>query len=206
MERRAIHIMLVANMAVCVALLCLLTLQTFGWVRLFEEAEAPHLKTLMAGLTLAFVVANGVYLYEMFVAQRSSHFASRSGEAEYLISIGALEESLGRVARKNPEVYEARVTVRKERAAGSPVVVEVRFTAYEDMAVPQLTERLREVLRRRFEEVAGAAVKPQFHLILSRIVEKEDRGKQVRPGGEKGGQVIDLSKGPIYPVADDIPS
>jgi hypothetical protein len=117
--------------------------------------------------------------------------------------MSAIEESLARIAQCIPEVHDARVSVYKDRLDKRPVVIEVSYTAYEGIPIPQITDRIREVVSHRFGEIAGQEIKPQFNIILSRIVEKETRGR-VSKG--KDSKVVDLSKGPIYPVSEDIPS
>lgn len=206
MEPRALRIMLIANMAVSISLLGVMTLEAFELVQIFGRQDASHMsgvRILFTVLTAAFILANFFFVYEAFIAQRASHLKSKSGSSEFTVSINAIEESLGRIARCIPDVHDARVSVFKDRQDKRPLTIEVSYVAYEDNKIPEITDRIREVVAHRFEEIAGPEVKPQFDIILSRIVEKEARA---RPPRGKESKVIDLSKGPIYPVTDDIPS
>jgi hypothetical protein len=206
MEPKAMRIMLIANMAVSITCLLVLTLEAFEVIQIFDRQNPTvtnGVRILFVALTSAFILANIFFVYETFIAQRASHLSSRTGANDFKVSVNAVEESLSRIARCIPDVHDARVSVYKDRADQKPVLIEVSYSAYEDVPILQVTDRIREVVAHRFEEIAGAELKPQFNIILSRIVEKEARPRSSKP---KESKVIDLSKGPIYPVADDIPS
>jgi hypothetical protein len=206
MEPKAMRIMLVANIVVSISLLTVMTLEAFSVVQIFGNQDPQHasgVRLLFLCLTIAFILANFFFVYETFIAQRASHLKSKTGANDFAVSISAMEESLSRIAKCIPDVHEAKVSVFKDRQDQKPLVIEVSYMAYEDMPILQITDRIREVVAHRFEEIAGSDIKPQFNIILSRIVEKEARPRPTRKNDSK---VIDLSKGPIYPVTDDIPS
>lgn len=201
------RIMLLVNAGIAFAGLLLLALEASGLdlTRLDDAAPATAsgVKLLLWSLTLAFVVFNGVYILERFVVKRATHLRARGEQGEFLVAISAVEDSLSRIARCVPEVHDARVSVYKEKREGKPVYIEVSYMAYEDMAIPQVTERLQQVVAHRFEQIAGPEIKPQFSIILSRIVEREVNAGRPDRRRADGGGVIDLSRGPVYPVSEE---
>jgi hypothetical protein len=205
-ETRGMRIMLLVNAGIAFAGLLLLALEASGLdlTRLDDAtpATASGVKLLLWSLTLAFVVFNGVYILERFVVKRATHLKAKGEQSEFLVAISAVEDSLSRIARCVPEVHDARVSVYKEKREGKPVYIEVSYMAYEDMAIPQVTERLQQVVAHRFEQIAGPEIKPQFSIILSRIVEREANAGRPDRRRSDGG-VVDLSRGPVYPVSEE---
>lgn len=209
-ESRGMRIMLLANSMIALALLLVLSLEASGVVRVAAvegetSSTASGVRLLLWSLTLAFVVFNGLYVLERFVVRRATHLKARGEQGEFLVSISAVEESLSRIAKCVPEVHDARVNVYKEKREGKPVYIEVSYMAYEDMAIPEVTARLQQVVAHRFEQIAGPQIKPQFNIVLSRIVERDSGAGGTGRGTErrKAKDVIDLSRGPIYPVSEE---
>jgi len=210
-ESRGMRIMLLLNSMVAFVALFVLSLEASGLLRVaaLEGATPSHasgVRLLLWALTLSFVVFNGLYLLERFVVRRATHLRARGEQGEFLVSISAVEESLSRIAKCVPEVHDARVSVYKEKREGKPVYIEVSYMAYEDRAIPEVTAKLQQVVAHRFEQIAGAEIKPQFNIVLSRIVERENAASA--GGGRsterrKAKDVIDLSRGPIYPVSEE---
>jgi hypothetical protein len=201
MEARALRKWLIANMLFALGLLVVLVLEAFGVINMFSHAAGA--RWLFSALLAAFLVFNGLYIVERYVLQRATHLKTRAGDQVFQVAIGAVEESLGRIARCIPDVHDARVFVTKDRKDRKPLVIEVSCIVYEETPIPPLTERIRQVVAHRFDEIVGPDLKPEIHINLTRIVEKEARP---RPRGSKETKVVDLSKGPVYPVTDDLPS
>lgn len=207
MESRTMRFMLLFNIVIGGALAVFLTLEAAGAVNVIklqdvEAANANAVRLLIGAGALAYVVFNGLYLMERFVFKRETHLHARAEEFEYLVSISAIEESLRRIAKCLPEVHDARVLVSKERGPGKPVLIEVSYIAYEDTHVPSLTTRVQQVVAHRFEQIVGGEIRPRFEIVCSRILDKEQ--KSCKEDKRKEPKFIDLSKGPIYPVTDEV--
>lgn len=198
--------MLLFNIVIGGALVVFLTLEATGVINVIklhnvQPAHADAVRLLIGAGAVAYVVFNGLYLMERFVFKRETHLQARADEFEYLVSISAIEESLGRMARCLPEVHDARVLVSKERGPGKPVLIEVNYAAYEDTHVPSLTARVQQVVAHRFEQIVGGEIKPTFQIVCSRIVDREQKGRKEDKRQEP--KIIDLSKGPIYPITGE---
>jgi hypothetical protein len=205
-ESRGMRIMLIANIVIGFLWLMILALEASGLLDIVRaegenEKHRSAVQLFWWGLVLAFVIWNGLFILERFVVRRATHLKAKGEQGEFLVAISAVEESLSRIARCVPEIHDARVSVYKDKREGKPVHIEVSYMAYEDMAIPEVTERLQQVVAHRFEQIAGPDIKPQFNIVLSRIIERESH---MRPTERrKSKDLVDLSKGPIYPVSGE---
>lgn len=147
-----------------------------------------------AWLILVNVVVLGA---RWFSSKYDTHVRCKTPNGEVSITVYALEETLARLVRRLPEVADITVTVRKELAeTDKPVVIVASVKAFEGNSLKELTERVREVILHRYQEIIETHVKPQVEICVYKLIERAPR----KDSGRKSPREDEIFRGPVYPV------
>ncbi len=179
----------------------------FGTVAVLSSlTDSDALRFLVTSLPFKIAITSvfgiflllALYFVRRNYAKYEDKIRAKGKTGEFYVAVSAIEESLERVSTNLPEVLYARVIVFKDRKGAEPVLVRIYFHALEDTIVPDVTDKIRKSLSFRLDQIIGAESNPNFEINLVRITTKEEKERKV--SHKKGQEVIDLSKGPIYPV------
>jgi hypothetical protein len=114
------------------------------------------------------------------------------------IGVGAIEEPLLRTVQEHPAIEDARVHVFVARRAGRPVKVLASVVVAERTDRPEVIEALRQVVRRRFEELVPVEAPLHVFVKIRRIVPE---GERKRHGTAPATSVpVSAFGAPQYPV------
>jgi hypothetical protein len=203
MDRTPRHIVAGHVIGMIAVALCVLAWQT-GLLTMAPASALPaYLRVLIGACALAVVALDAVFLVTRFYSNRDTHVQVKLQDGAVAISVGAIEESLARTARTLPEVNDARIRVYKEKGEGRPVSIVVHLAVWEETNVADVTRKLKQACMTRFEQIAGAEVRPEFSILLSRIDVKPARKPARGKGGEAEEEPIDLFRGPQYPTTGE---
>lgn len=114
----------------------------------------------------------------------------------FYVLVSAVEESLERISMMIPEVLHAKVRIFKDRKETKQALIRVNFHALEDTIAPDVADKLRKNLTFRYAQIVGGDNEPQFEITIAKIVTKGMR----HTSSKKSQEVVDLSKGPVYPI------
>lgn len=132
-----------------------------------------------------------------------THLEFRTTEGHVSVAISAVEESLVRAARDIHDVEDVRISVYKERQnPAKPVKVFASCVTWEEINVPELTEKIRAVLKSRMKEIADLAEAPVFDIHVAKILEREEK-KEKPPSKKDAKKAAEMFHGPEYPVGMD---
>lgn len=135
-----------------------------------------------------------------FSSKYDTHLRCKTPDGEISITVYALEETLIRLVKTLPEIADIAVTVRKEKLfPDKPVRIVATATAYEGISLKEITERVREIILRRYLEIIESHVKPQVEFCVYKLVErprKDATPKKTR----KEVSSEEIFRGPVYPV------
>ena len=111
---------------------------------LLPRVAAVVVAVYLALFNVLFVTVN--FLFSKY----ATHLEFTTGEGQVSIAISAVEESLARSAREITDIEDVRISVYKERQnTAKPVHVFASCVTWEDINLPELTEKIRS-------ELAGA--------------------------------------------------
>ncbi|MBI3097921.1 MAG: hypothetical protein HYY93_06685 [Planctomycetes bacterium] len=158
---------------------------------------------ILVGLYL--LLSHGLYvLLAIMVSRYDTHFRIRSNNLEVTIALSAVEESLRRAVKKLPEIYEVWVRIYKEKGReDKPLRIYTGYSTYEGTNVKEVTDKIREVIRLRFQEIIDIPQEPEFEIALTKFTSKEPRKGDTRR--TTAGVEADF-RGPQYPTDYDYPA
>lgn len=158
---------------------------------------------ILVGLYL--LLSHGLYLLlAIMVSRYDTHFRIRSNNLEVTIALSAVEESLRRAVQKLPEIYDVWVRIYKEKnREEKPLRIYAGYSTFEGTNVKEVTDKIREVIRLRFQEIIDIPQEPEFEIALTKFTSKEPRKADTRRS--KAGVEADF-RGPQYPTDYDYPA
>ncbi len=137
---------------------------------------------------VSFLVGAGLILLNFMYAElalarfrRQKTIAFENPDGQVTVSLAAIEDFLRRSTRELPEVKELRsdVVARKGR-----IMVRARATLWSDAHIPEVAERIQQVVKSRVQEMLSGIEEPVVVLVhVSKIVhrdEKETAQRQAR--------------------------
>jgi hypothetical protein len=136
-----------------------------------------------------------------FSSKYDTHLRCRTPDGEISITVYALEETLMRLVKTLPEIADISVTVRKEKLFPErPVRIIATATAYEGISLKEITERVRELILRRYLEIIESHVKPQVEFCVYKLIERPQRKEAAAKKTRKDVPSEQIFRGPVYPV------
>ncbi|MBI2921010.1 MAG: hypothetical protein HYY18_08005 [Planctomycetes bacterium] len=163
----------------------------------WARAGAVVLAVYLALFNVLFVSVN--FLFSKY----ATHLEFATAEGQVSVHMGAIEESLTRAAKAILEVEDVRVSLYKERQnAAKPLHVFCSCTTWEEVNLPELTEKIRGVLKERMKEIAALPEAPVFDVHISKILERPEE-KEKPPSKKDAKKAAELFHGPEYPIGLD---
>lgn len=168
------------------------TLVTGGW-----GADRWLALLACAWLILANVVVVGA---RWFSSKYDTHLRNKTPSGEVSITVYALEETLARLVAMCPEIAEVSVTVRKETMfPDKPVRITASLKAYEGISLKEITEKVKEIILRRYEEILQTHVKPELEVCVYKLIERPGR-KEAPRKARRDVPSEEIFRGPVYPT------
>lgn len=181
----------------------IISLKTVGDWAAQVNAGGPTYRILLAIAGFYLILFNMLYLLgRWFTRNYASSVKVTSPAGSFSIAISAIENSLRRAVQKLPEIHDAHVRVYKDRKNETkPIQIYTTFSVWEGVNVTEVTDKIRTAITIRFSEIVEVKEAPTFTIILSNIVERDQR----RGDGKKKDKDKDLNDtklfyGPEYPI------
>ncbi|MCE9584564.1 MAG: hypothetical protein K8T20_18905 [Planctomycetes bacterium] len=198
---------LVAVIAATATLLWAVNVLTPQYLAMATDWIAPlGLWPRVAAVVVAvyLVLFNALFVSVNFLFSKyATHLEFSTAEGQVSIAIGAVEDSLVRSAREIHDVEDVRISVYKERQnPAKPVKVFASCTTWEDISLPELTEKIRAVLKSRMKDMADLPEAPIFDIHIAKIMERETP-KEKSPSKKDAKKAAEMFHGPEYPVGMD---
>lgn len=135
---------------------------------------------------VCFLVGAGLILLNLMYAElalakfrRQKTIAFENPDGQVTVSLAAIEDFLRRTTRELPEVKELRsdVVARKGR-----IIVRARATLWSDAHIPEVAERIQQVVKSRVQEMLSGIEEPVVVLVhVSKIVHRDEKEAAQRP-------------------------
>lgn len=198
---------LVAAAAAAAALLWAVNVLTPAHLVTATEFIAPlGLWPRVAAVVVAvyLILFNVLFVTVNFLFSKyATHLEFATAEGQVSIAIAAVEESLARAAREIRDVEDVRISVYKERQnPAKPVHVFASCCTWEGVSVPELTEKIRSLLRQRMKDIADLPEAPVFDVHIQKIQERSEP-KEKPPSKKDAKKAAEMFHGPEYPVGMD---
>ncbi|MBI3268103.1 MAG: hypothetical protein HYZ53_03710 [Planctomycetes bacterium] len=132
-----------------------------------------------------------------FFSKYDTHIRSKTNDGEVSMTVAAFEETLSRTVGAMSELFDARVSVYRERKHPDlPVRIFAACAAYEGCNVREVTEKVREVIKLRLAETVEMPQSPLIEICVSRIVPRESRKEAKKRPKDSSLEF----RGPEYPI------
>ena len=154
------------------------------------------LVVLVVGLNLAYFIGS------LFTRQYATHLKLNADKGDFSIALSAIENSLRRSVKKLPEVHDVHIRIYKsKKALAKPMRIHTSLSVWEGTRVKELTEKIQEVIRLRFNEIVEVAEEPVFEIAITNMVERDARRTESRK--KDSGNDPRMFYGPEYPISKD---
>lgn len=163
------------------------------------DVSLGRVLVILCGLTV--VVMNVLLLLSpILFGKYDSYIRWQTNDGEVSLSVPAAEEDLGRAVQMLPSIRDVRVSVYKERKSDDkPIRIFVSCATCEGTRVTDLTEKVREVVKLRLQELVEIHQAPIVQVCVGRI-ERTEPKKPIPPKKAKEKEPFESFKGPEYPV------
>lgn len=130
----------------------------------------------VAGLLLIFI---GLGLAQLILGriQREKTIAFTTPSGQVTISLVAIEDFIKRLTHHIPEVKELKSDVT---ASKKGIEVYARVALWSNMNIPETTEKIQEIIRRRIQEMLGIEEALTIKVHVAKIITKEEAEKEKR--------------------------
>jgi uncharacterized alkaline shock family protein YloU len=164
---------------------------------LWPRVAAVVVAVYLVLFNVLFVTVNVIF------SKYATHLEFASNEGQVSIAIGAVEDSLARAAREIRDIEDVRISVYKERQnPAKPVRVFASCSTWEGVSLPELTEKIRSLLKQRMKDIADLPEAPVFDVHIQKIQERETP-KEKPPSKKDAKKAAEMFHGPEYPVGMD---
>lgn len=172
--------------------------------RLTTEINANNksLRLILTLLAIYLVMFNVLYLLtNIFRRKYASTIKLNLSDGNLSIDISAIEDSLRRAVKKLPEIHDARIHIYKDRKAqNKPIRICATFSTLEGTNIKEVTEKVQSIIKMRFQEIIEVKEPPIFTIILSDIIERDEKRSESRKNKEKELANRRMFYGPEYPI------
>jgi hypothetical protein len=164
---------------------------------LWPRVAAVVVAVYLVLFNVLFVTVN--FLFSKY----ATHLEYASGEGNVSVAISAVEDSLVRSAREIHDLDDVRISVYKVRQnPAKPVRVFASCVTWEGVSVPELTEKIRALLKARMKDIADLPEAPVFDIHVAKIQERAEP-KEKAPSKKDAKKAAEMFHGPEYPVGMD---
>ncbi len=133
----------------------------------------------VTGILLIFISLIVAQLV-MGKVQREKTIAFDNPDGQVTISLTAVEDFIKRAMKQLPEVKELRPNVR---AGKKGVSIINRVTLYSDVNIPEITEKIQNIVKRRVQDMLGIDEPINIRVHVVKIAHKEESPLQKKEDG-----------------------
>lgn len=108
--------------------------------------------------------------------QREKTIAFPTASGEVTISLSAVEDLIRRLTGIIPEIKELRPDVVATKKGG--LIVELRVILRSEANIPELTERLQEIIKSKIQEVLGLEEQITIRIHVAKIISIEEKERK----------------------------
>ena len=160
-----------------------------GWLHVVPGSAGG----LLVGIALTAIGLLWV-IWRAAAVVRSEHIEFETERGKVLVTLSALQESLGRVLVEDENVRDARVLILNAGKPSLPLRVLGQVVIHDRHDVVACQKHLQALLEERFKEMMVVERDVRYDVELVRIRPKGGKGEE--EAGDKGA----LFHGPEYPV------
>jgi hypothetical protein len=157
-------------------------------------------------LTAYLVLFNLLYFFgSLFVRRYATHIKLSMPNGDFSIALAAIEDSLRRQVKKLPEVYDVHIRIKKDKKSETkPMTIKAYYSTREGTNVQDVTAKIQEVIRMRFQEIVEVKEPPVFKIYLTDIVDRDSKkSESKRKEKPELAEYKTYYSGPQYPVDDN---
>lgn len=165
--------------------------RTVEWLRV----PPGSILGLLVGIALVAIGLLWV-IWRLRAVVRSEHIEFETERGKVLVTLSALQESLGRVLVDDENVRDARVLILNAGKPSRPLRVLGQVVIYDRHDVVTCQKHLQVLLEERFKEMMVVERDVRYDVELVRIRPKGRKGEEER--ADEGA----VFHGPQYPVGD----
>ncbi|GEM_PF-5438127 len=163
------------------------------------DVSLGRILVILVGLTV-FVMNVLLLLSPILFGKYDGYIRWQTNDGEVSLSVPAAEEDLARAVQLLPTIRDVRVSVYKERKSDEkPIRIFVSCATSEGTRVTDLTEKVREVVKLRLQELVEIHQAPTLQVCVGRI-ERTEVKKPAPTKPKKEKEPFESFKGPEYPV------
>jgi len=137
----------------------------------------------LIGLVLIFI---NISIAQLSIGRLRAHktIAFENPYGEVTLSLSAIEDHIRKLTNKMPEVKDVKSNVGTVK---SGIEVIIRVVLYSDVNIPELTEKIQNMVRLRLQEILGIEETVTVKVHVSKIVsrKKTDGDKHVKEKTER---------------------
>lgn len=161
-------------------------------------------KILMFFLATLTLIFNVILMMQFIkIGRYDTHVRIKSENSEFSVAIAAIEETLTRAISTLPEIEEVRLRIFKLRKKNeSPIKIVIRCSVWDRLYGKDLPEKIKAVVKQRFNEIVDVPTPPNYEVFVSKFVEKIDRKGESKKA-RKVDEEFKVFRGPEYPVEHD---
>jgi uncharacterized alkaline shock family protein YloU len=165
----------------------------------------PSSRIIVLLLAAYLVLFNLLYFIgSLFTRRYATHIKLSMPNGDFSIALSAIEDSLRRQVKKLPEVYDIHIRIKKDKKSETkPMTIKAYYSTREGTNVQDVTAKIQEVIRMRFQEIIEVKESPVFKIYLTDIVDRDSKKSESKKK-EKAelAEYKTYYNGPQYPVDD----
>lgn len=157
---------------------------TINMVSYLMHLENIRLGMALTGLVLILV---NISIAQLSLGKLQKHktIAFENPDGQVTVSLSAIEDYIKKLTNAMPEIKEIRSSIS---AGKSGIEIVAKAALYADVNIPEVTEKIQNMIRQRLQEMLGVEEKMSIKIHISKIVRK-DKDKKHRPKEGQGGDV-----------------
>lgn len=166
----------------------------------------PSTRIIALLLTAYLIMFNLLYFIgSLFTRRYATHIKLSMPNGDFSIALSAIEDSLRRQVKKLPEVYDVHIRIKKDKKSETkPMIIKAYYSTREGTNVQDVTAKIQEVVRMRFQEIVEVKEPPVFKIYLTDIVDRDSKKSESKKKEKPElAEYKTYYSGPQYPVDDN---
>ena len=166
--------------------------------------STPWSRFFFLTIFIYLVLFNLLYLLgPLFNPKYAHHIELGVAGGNFSISVSAIEHSLKRAVKKLPEVSDVSVHLYKDIKSKTkkPMRIVVHCSTWEGANVKEVTEKVKEIITLRFQEIIEVKEPPVFQIMISHIDERSKKSESRKKSSDAKKHMF---YGPEYPIDTDL--
>ncbi|MFH1848428.1 MAG: alkaline shock response membrane anchor protein AmaP [Candidatus Omnitrophota bacterium] len=142
---------------------------------------------LIVGASGGIIILIALFILQVIIGRFQSEktIAFENPDGRVTLSLSAIEDFIKRLVRQIPDVKEFKPTVVASKRG---VDITNRVVLYTDTNIPEVTERIQNVLKSRIQDMLGIEESVSIRVHVAKIVQREAK-KEAKPAEEDSAQV-----------------